>query len=293
MLAMFVLYMLVDFWCFCLLLFSGTSLGILFIYLLSLLGINKVIMPESYYVTICILHYIVIIYLVFLQSRSAEQEYLLKPIKLIGASIAHELRTPLSIITMQAANLQLEGLNIEKVNKARDNILSSVKRSKHFLESVLINIKGIVAENKNEDVSISECVFEAINNYPFEDNQKDYVFINIKNDFMFKGDKILMIHVISNLLSNALYFSKHQDKPLITITTKISKHQKILAIKDNGIGIDQETMYNIFQPFYTERKAGGTGIGLTFCKVVTEQFGGSIECTSEKGKFTEFKLTFM
>lgn len=69
------------------------------------------------------------------------------------------------------------------------------------------------------------------------------------------------------------------------------KNLNILIFKDTGKGISKENISHIFRKFYSRTKYG-TGIGLSFCKMVMESLGGEIKCKSQEGKFTEFRLCF-
>ena len=81
----------------------------------------------------------------------------------------------------------------------------------------------------------------------------------------------------------------NQNDSFVTITTENNNNS--LIFEDNGIGIDSDDLPYIFNSFYTKR-ADGIGLGLYFCKKVIQKFGGDIQCQSQKGKYTRFKLTF-
>ena len=63
-----------------------------------------------------------------------------------------------------------------------------------------------------------------------------------------------------------------------------------LFIKDNGIGMDKKTLYQIFDEGFSTK--GTSGQGLCFCKKIMEEHAGQIRCTSEKGSYTQFELIF-
>jgi signal transduction histidine kinase len=107
--------------------------------------------------------------------------------------------------------------------------------------------------------------------------------------------------VVLNMLVNAAHAIAEKlgdnpegEKGTITITTKTITGGVELRIHDTGQGIPEEARTHIFDPFFTTKEVGkGTGQGLAICHdVVTEKHGGCIQYTSEKGKGTEFILTF-
>ena len=70
-------------------------------------------------------------------------------------------------------------------------------------------------------------------------------------------------------------------------------HYNYLIVKDTATGIPKDFLPKIFDQFETKKStSGGTGLGLAFCKMVMESYGGKIECNSELGKYTEFVLSF-
>ena len=91
--------------------------------------------------------------------------------------------------------------------------------------------------------------------------------------------------MLFNLLNNAYKYNGENVK--IKIWTQGHK----LHFKDYGNGIEEEDLPHIFKRFYTKNETG-TGIGLPFCLMVMEDLGGTIECYSQTGEFTEFILSF-
>ncbi|MDB9380467.1 sensor histidine kinase, partial [Nodularia sphaerocarpa] len=110
--------------------------------------------------------------------------------------------------------------------------------------------------------------------------------------------------VFMNILSNAIdalessrIMNKGENrlsKPTIWISTQIATDQSrlLLRIADNGLGMTQEVQKRIFDPFFTTKSVGkGTGLGLAISyQIIVDKHGGSMECTSEIGKGTEFVI---
>ena len=112
-----------------------------------------------------------------------------------------------------------------------------------------------------------------------------------KSDFSFKGDELLMIHLLFNLLKNALYYIKVAGKGDIHIWCDQNEKHNILHFKDTGQGIAKKDLPHIFERFFT-KTPHGTGIGLAFCKMVMNSLGGDITCSSHEKEFAEFTLLF-
>jgi Na+/proline symporter/signal transduction histidine kinase len=290
-LSLFLLYLLTDLSGFIILSALGVIFGCIGFYFINSSYENEAYVSGSFYTIKCIYDFLAIIILMTWNYKERIHQEKLEPMRLLGAAIAHELRTPLSIITMQANNMDCN-IDSGETIETRNTILDSVRKGQYFIDSVLMNLRDAPTDHAVEEVTISKCIKEAISNFPFIQGQKDIISVNINEDFVFKGNKLFVIHVISNLLNNAIYYTKQVEDPLIQITVTIKTGQKLLTILDNGTGMDKQTLHNLFTPFYTKRKAGGIGIGLAFCKMVIEGLGGRIGCKSEEGKFTEFNLIF-
>jgi nitrogen fixation/metabolism regulation signal transduction histidine kinase len=107
-----------------------------------------------------------------------------------------------------------------------------------------------------------------------------------------KADFELLEQVLINLLNNALDAVEGSAQPEIRLEAFVSeRNQRIIQISDNGSGIEEEVMEQIFIPFFTT-KAGGSGIGLSLSRQIMRLHKGNISVQSEKGRGTTFTLSF-
>jgi signal transduction histidine kinase len=110
------------------------------------------------------------------------------------------------------------------------------------------------------------------------------------------GEKKRLVQVMDNLLSNAIkYIGKENPRPRIEVGFREQDDQKVIFVKDNGIGIEKtyfEKIFQVFQRLPSAKKIGqGTGIGLAIVKRVIEYHGGSVWLESEPGKGATFFFT--
>lgn len=235
----------------------------------------------------------------------------------VGSTIAHELRTPLLGIRSGVGGLKRyvpqllrgydvalrNGLSVPPIRAAHYRELLPVLRrleaetqyANLVIDMLLLNSRpGAIDSAEFHDVSMARCVEDALARYPFKTpDERERVHWRDGEDFVFWGSDVLMVHVLFNLLKNALRFIAEAGKGDITIWIGRERGENRLHVYDTGAGIERERLVRIFDRFYTSEAAGGgAGIGLTFCKLVMESFGGGITCNSQFGEFTEFVMTF-
>lgn len=247
---------------------------------------------------------------IFARNRTAIATEKFKTMQMISASIAHELRTPLSTVALNVEtideNLPIliknnemlasqETLSPRKVNylqQALSSIKNEVKASLLFIEMLLVNLRPVKLGNACEIYSIKAIVEEAIERYPFQSHERDKVQLDLAVDFHIKGEKVFLIHLFFNLIKNALYAiaAVSHEAGMIQIKTS-SNGQHILSFKDTGTGISKSALKHIFDKFYSDKRHG-SGIGLAYCKMIMAQLGGKMKVRSKLGEFTEFYLIF-
>ena len=105
--------------------------------------------------------------------------------------------------------------------------------------------------------------------------------------------------VLLNILNNAFYAvsstplrDQHEFKPMVTITTKQLNNSTTITISDNGIGMSQDSIDKVFQPFFTTKPTGqGTGLGMSISyDIITKGHGGELSVESVEGEGTTFKI---
>ncbi len=238
----------------------------------------------------------------------------LRTIAMISDSVAHELRTPLRTILSCAKGLkkylpqliaaypiakdkepalveEIDEFNFDALTRALDNIVDEVKYSFIFIDMLLVNASELQTSKSFQTLSMAHCVSEAITRYPFDLGDKEFVSWEEKKDFMFQGDEQLMIHIIFNLLKNAIYYVRAAGKGKIFIWIETTEKYNQLHFKDTGTGISKKFLPYIFDRFFS-KTYHGTGIGLAFCKLTMKSFGGDIIAQSVEGEYTEFIMYF-
>jgi signal transduction histidine kinase len=234
---------------------------------------------------------------------------------LVSASIAHELRTPLAGVKSalycinsylpkliqayyQALSHKLDVpmLNeaaLQDISDATAGINKKIDHSNMVIDMLLTNLAhDQISTQDFSPCSILDTVQQAMEKYTFPIGQKKLVKINVKQDFVFSGKPVLIIHILFNLLKNALYFIQKARKGDIQIWTELGAHGNFLHFKDTSQGISTDVLPHIFDQFFSKGTHHGTGIGLAFSKMVMRAHGGDITCESVLGEYTDFTLCF-
>jgi two-component system CAI-1 autoinducer sensor kinase/phosphatase CqsS len=181
----------------------------------------------------------------------------------------------------------------EALAETIDGIDTLTKVASTMIKMLLMNIGTQQIDSAGFTVcSMREVVDAAIEGYPYNENERDRVVWRPESDFAFLGSDLLMRHVLFNLLKNALFALKKSPDGTVEIRLVPGRDGNRLIVRDTGPGVLPELLPHLFEPFVTGSKSGeGVGIGLAFCKRVIDSFKGTIQCRSERDRFTEFVLT--
>lgn len=218
------------------------------------------------------------------------------------ASMSHEIRTPLNAIIGMAELLSETPLTSEQTNyigvfrKAGDTLLSLVN---DILDLSKIEAGQLVLEHIS--FNLIENIEESVEIYALKAAEKGIELLtSIDDDInpVRTGDPARLRQIVLNLISNALKFTAHGE-----IVVRIHKAQEMnddnylhFSVSDTGIGIPEKKLEAIFTSFSqvdssTTRKYGGTGLGLTISRKLTEKMDGNIWAKSEEGKGSTFNFT--
>ncbi len=211
-------------------------------------------------------------------------------------AITHELKTPISVATLNLETLQKYQLDAEKQKKLIRMTLQETSRLDTLINNILVSSQleggGYVFSKEELDFSslFKDCIRDARSRYP------DRIFLEeIAPEIEIAGDPLLLQLMISNLIENAIKYSSKEK----TITCQLSKSgdNVILNIIDEGIGIADSEKTRIFQKFYrtgneATRKTQGTGLGLYLCSKIAEDHNADISVTNNVPSGSNFAIHF-
>lgn len=211
-------------------------------------------------------------------------------------NMTHEFKTPLATISMTADTLNLDNVSREsdRVKEYANMIKDEARNLSRHVDRILEAAAG--NNEKNKATAITDLTEAVKNQLQLHEN----VFAGHKVKLqMHLPDAPLRVYaeqenlgyVISNLLDNAVKYSK--TEPEITLTLLAKGATALLSIEDKGIGISKEERAMIFEKFFRAHTGNrhdvkGFGLGLSFVKNTVEAWGGKVWVESELGKGSRF-----
>lgn len=219
----------------------------------------------------------------FNMHREMERVRRLAEIGQMTAMIAHEIRNPLSAMRGAAQVIQGDPSHAPEMASI---IEDEVKKLSDLCTSFLDFARPL--ELNVEPVHLASVIERVATMHQLE-FQAAGVTLDVQKSgesAIYFGDRPRMEQVVHNLLLNALQACTQGGR----VTVCINGHQ--LRIHDTGVGMEQETMENLFTPFFTT-KARGTGLGLSTVKKIVDAHGGTITVSSEQGAGTTFEIDWV
>ena len=256
--------------------------------------------PEGYWLTLPILTFALTAFLGLAYGDNVIAREKLKAAASLASQVAHECRTPLTGIRFEADGCERllarlpESFIRDKLTASHRRVRQHITSANSVIDLLLTNVaqhhRGApTAELHN----MSKIVSLTLERYSFKQNQRALVHTDLDADFEFRGSDLLMTHVLFNLLKNGLRAIEARDGEVnfLSIELRRGARTNTLIVTDTGEGIPPEILNYVFIPFVSAQRPGvGTGLGLSFCRMIVEGAGGTISCRSKVGFGTTFTI---
>lgn len=227
------------------------------------------------------------------RQRVALEDEKLRSLEELSASIAHEIRNPITAAKSLVQQLGEDPGSAENVEYAQIALqeLDRVERSiSHLLRYAR---EEEMHPQQMKLVDAAESALETVR------DRLESGRVQVRRDFdvpgSMVGDREQLRRVFINLIGNALdaFAEAKTASPVIelTIGENLGGNEVWARVRDNGPGMDPDTQTRIFKPFFTS-KANGTGLGLAITRKLVDAHGGEIELASAPGQGSEFTLHF-
>ena len=238
----------------------------------------------------------------------------------LTAGIAHEIQNPLNFVN-NFSELSVELLNelkegtvnrLAAADKAEAHEIINVlqenfkkigdhgKRADSIVKGMLQHSRTSTGKKELTDINALADEYLRLSYHGLRAKDKDFN-VTITKDFDARISEMEVVpqdigRVLLNLYNNAFYAVNKKNKktngafkPQVSVTTRKVGNKLELSVRDNGIGIPQNALYKIFQPFFTTKPAGeGTGLGLSLSYDIIKAYGGELKVETQEGEFAEF-----
>ncbi|MBL1433720.1 MAG: PAS domain-containing sensor histidine kinase [Gammaproteobacteria bacterium] len=208
----------------------------------------------------------------------------------VAASLAHQIRTPLSSALLYATNLQ----SVDCDKKTRESFLDKVVSRLNHLDNLVNSLLMFAGKGRFtvKHIAIDTLHNELVSGIDTQVNTSacDINHINHCSDAVVMGNQAALLSAIQNIIINAVQVCTDNGKINIVFDHALDTAGRDciqIKIQDNGPGINSEALQEIFKPFYTTKK-NGTGLGLAVVNDVIKAHSGEINVSSELGIGTEF-----
>jgi signal transduction histidine kinase len=205
------------------------------------------------------------------------------------AALSHELRTPLNPVLLIASDAETDESLPPPIRKDFETIRKNVELEARLIDDLLDLsriIRGKLSLN-NQVVDVHNIIQDAIAHVSSDIQAKEIeLLLNLNgNPSIVNGDAVRLQQIFWNVLKNAAKFTPHHGR--ITIATSTNGGQLNVQVTDTGIGLTQEELNRIFEPFsqgdhatYNTHRFGGLGLGLTISRQLVELHHGKIQAES-------------
>ena len=213
-------------------------------------------------------------------------------------NMTHELKTPISTISL-SSNV-LSSKNIINQPDRLQHYAKIIKQENERLKTQVERVLQLALfENKSfnlnyKSVSITDLITKVTQPYTLLLEEKNGICTIDGENLIAEVDEHHFSNVISNLIDNAIKYSKEKNSLIQIKITNLNRHISI-KVHDNGIGLEREEIKHIFKKFYRAptgniHNVKGFGIGLSYVDQIVKMHSGSIEVSSKKNKGTTFEI---
>lgn len=211
----------------------------------------------------------------------------------LTASIAHEIKQPLSAILMNAQTtlryLTRPDPNIEKACLLISRVIDSSQRA----NDIIGRIREMAGKHlpTREEININDVVRDCLLFLRHEtDDQAVNIQMSLEDDLPpILGDKVQLQQIVVNLIVNSLQAMKEGPRNIVVKTWWHDVDGVVCSIEDSGTGIEESHIGQIFDGFFTT-KSDGIGIGLAICQSIARAHGGEIIATNAVGRGAVFRF---
>jgi signal transduction histidine kinase len=208
----------------------------------------------------------------------------------MASHLAHEIRNPLTAIGGFARALARQFEGDAGTHRKAMVIYEEARRLERTLANVLDYTRPL--RPKKVPISVNDIVLETMEQFKSEVEEGN-IAVNLslaERMHPVLADPAMIKQVVINLVKNAIGAMEQNAERRLSVTTSQEADEVTIVVADNGCGMEQGTMENLFSPFFTT-KVGGIGLGLSISQRIVRQHGGAIKSESDVGTGSTFTVT--
>ena len=219
-------------------------------------------------------------------------EEIVKSQERFTSDVSHELRSPLTVLLAESEFALNDLKTVEEKDKSLEAIYTQAKRLTVMVKQLLdfSRVAGLESVQLMS-TDISALTAEIVNARQTDKNVT--IHCDVQDGIVIETDETLFIRMVTNLIDNAVKYGKEGGNVWVTLK---SVDGVTLSIKDDGIGMDEETLSHIYERMYQADKSrsagGGLGLGLSFVKEISRVLGCVVSVESEPDKGSTFTIKF-
>ncbi|MFT4928371.1 MAG: two-component system sensor histidine kinase FlrB [Phenylobacterium sp.] len=225
-----------------------------------------------------------------IQERMAHMKRLSSLGKMV-ASLAHQVRTPLSAAMLYAANMANERISAEARSKFSGKLCSRLQDLEQQVSNMLLFAKS-GGNQVAEELSLQQLLSEVRAGAEAMVNSADgHISVALPEpDILIRGNKSALASAIQNLILNSLQLVEYGAEISICVERDpLAPEQVIISVADNGPGVDESIRQKIFEPFYTT-KSQGTGLGLSVVQAIAHSHNGKLTLADDVAQGAKFNI---
>ena len=232
-----------------------------------------------------------------LKERSAQLEFANKELESFSYSISHDLRAPLRAIDGYSRMILKK--QADKFDQETQNRFNAIRSNTKMMGQLIDNLLAFSRLGRQEmspaniDMHDLACeVWQELQNI----NPNRLIDIKINRLQSSMGDKMLIKQVLSNIMSNAIKFTRMRDKARIEVGGYKEGKENVYYVRDNGAGFDMEyynKLFGVFQRLHSMDDFEGTGVGLAIVQRIIHRHGGRVWAEGEVDKGATFYFTLL
>ena len=222
-----------------------------------------------------------------LQERASRDQRLMSMGRMV-ASLAHQIRTPLSSALLYASHMKRPGLEEERRIQLAEKILGRIRHLEQLLNDMLLFAHGGLGGGEQLTATeLLQALREAVE-IQLRAHGTRLILDDKSRGQMVRCNRELLLSALQNLVTNAI--QAMGDGGIITLGAHLQNEDRlVISVADNGPGIPPQLQQKIFEPFVTTR-GSGTGLGLAVARSVAQLHRGDLEMESVVGEGTLFRM---